>query len=178
MNIQLTDEKYRKTYRVLGENKNADEDFIECDKIGIDFDAIAVDFKAYLKANGKDIDTDDNFFSCDSIIVNENEYIFIEFKDAKIESKKKKNINSKVIQSCFILENIEHKFVFDMDIKFILVYSSKKNNNENIDNYELKSFLEAKSEEPIKFNLSEGMKKIVNSVVAMNEIEFLKYINN
>ncbi len=173
--INLDDVKYKKTFRKISKNINSTSDFIDSDKIGVDFDKVKKNFQKHLKDLSKNTSSKDVFNSCDSLIYDSEKYIFIEFKDKRIDSETTKQINKKIVHSSFMLEYIENKSIFDMEISFILVYSEEKN---EMPNKELKAHLEGMAETNIKFSLDDTMNKMINSVKVMTETEFIKYCSS
>ncbi len=174
MNININDKKYIKTYREIAKNKNSKIDFIESDDKGIDFDLIKDDFQSLLSKAGKIIH-DSTLKSCDGLIIEEEKFILIEFKDSKIDGKLNRDINKKIIHSCFILEKLNKSHIFDMNIEFICVYSDVKN---TIDNSKAKKHLSKLANKNILFNLVDTMNLMINNVKSMNEKEFLNYLKD
>lgn len=178
MEIKLNDQKYLKSYSKLSKNDNESYIFIDSEHKAIDFDNVKDDFQQYLSKCGKNISGGDTFLSCDAILIQDDKYIFIEFKDAKISSQLNIEINKKIIHSCFLLEHITNHSVFDMHIDFILVYSKSKNNEDEnkIANNYLKQQLEKKSKKMIRFVFFDTMKKMINNSESMTEDEFIDFI--
>ncbi len=187
MNIDLRDNKYLRTFREISKDKNVQYDFIDSDVEGIDFDKVKENFQAYLSKNNKTYGKSGTLKSCDALQLydgEKNKYTFIEFKNAKIDKKLKFDINKKIIHSCFILENVENKFIFDLDIDFILVYSESKNEakdeskgNDGIPNSHFKDHFGKLAENVVKFDV-DTLNLMIGSSRTMTEKQFEQYIDN
>lgn len=112
--INITDNKYKKSYKELSYDKTNKDYLIDIDdKFAIDFDDVAIEF-----GNVYNVDT---LKSCDALICNsDNNYKFIEFKNGKYRDSA---IRDKLYFSIFMLSVVEHKKVLEMEIVFELVYN-------------------------------------------------------
>lgn len=139
----------------------------------IDFDAVKINYIKFF--NG----TEDITCSVDGIIDNENNKLFIEFKNGKIDTKQKKGIKSKAKDSLLIYGDIKDRTLeyFRDNYTFILVYNGEKNrtHSQSMDNIHTTLYSRA-NEKEVRFGLDSLYKVFFKNVCTYNESEFEKFL--
>ena len=169
-----------------GKNILVDKDFI-C----INFDEVKNELSMEMKKDySKSINLDDPC-SVDALVISKSGNFFIEFKDAKIDTKEKRKIIQKGKDSMVMFSNITDCLIKNAkkNSYFILVYSEenniKKNNSEENNKKRGKSRIEIAETVSnygkggfVEFGINKLRGLYYNNVYTFNEKEFIKHIEN
>lgn len=139
----------------------------------IDFDFVKRNYINSLNCS------EDKACSVDGIIDNENNKLFIEFKNGKIEAKQKRGIKNKAKDSLLMYGDIKDKTLeyFRDNYTFILVYNGKKNRTHSQSMNNIHSNLYSRSnEQEIRFGLDSLDKVFFKNVCTYNESEFEEFL--
>ena len=153
INRILQDPKYEKTLHELSLDVTHNIYVVESNKKAIDFDCIVRDLSSLEGLKPKCI-LENSTLCCNDICSSndalirfgENEFIFIEFKNRKINTDTKPNIKKKILCSNEILKVLlkENNYFIKTNCSYILVYTTIKNRgaaerekNLNLSNHEI-----------------------------------------
>ena len=145
----------------------------------VDFDAVKKDYKERFCCNASDAR------SCDALLIENEKFALIEFKNGKItDSKEKEKIRSKIGESLLIFNDlVEKNLSFDRNnVHFVLVYNKQKNEKFEIDRKSsLNKFNGILANKAADSYLLEGFKHyqfMFKNVRTVNEEEFKDLIDN
>ena len=143
----------------------------------------AVNFDKVKEQYSHDLEISQVPASCDAILrLSNNKFIFIEFKNGKISSEEKRDINLKLRDSLLLFCDILKCTVTDTRnlVEFILVYNAEKNNlnNKKISPYDdiVTKVGRYAAEEIIRFGFKKFQNLYFYKVHTYNETEFENYL--
>lgn len=168
--------KYKSTIRDTSFDDNNNKRLIDSNRECIDFDKVK---EKYTKELNKIIDMPS---SVDAVILLENKFLFVEFKNENLRPDKNFPILKKAKDSFLIFGDITEskiKYIRENSI-FILVYSKEKNSEKNKTSRRsiLKDLSNKANKEAILFGMDKLIGLYFERVITMDDEEFLQILEN